>query len=71
MLARLCGLIMPGVKIGDGAIVASRAVVTKDVPLIVGGNPARVRMRFDEATVAALLDPLVDWKSKRSRATWP
>jgi virginiamycin A acetyltransferase len=50
---------MPGVKIGDGAIVASRAVVTKDVPpyAIVGGNPARViRMRFDEATVAALLD---------------
>ncbi|NLG44280.1 MAG: CatB-related O-acetyltransferase [Phycisphaerae bacterium] len=53
------GLIMPGVKIGDGAIVASRAVVTKDVPpyAIVGGNPARViRMRFDEVTVAALLD---------------
>jgi acetyltransferase-like isoleucine patch superfamily enzyme len=50
---------MPGVKIGDGAIVASRAVVTKDVPpyAIVGGNPARViRMRFDEATVAALLE---------------
>jgi virginiamycin A acetyltransferase len=51
-------LIMPGMKIGDGAIVASRSVVTKDVPpyAIVGGNPARViRTRFDEPTIAALL----------------
>ena len=52
-------LIMPGVKIGDGAIVASRSVVTKDVPPyhIVGGNPARVlRARFDAATIQALLE---------------
>ena len=52
-------LIMPGVQLGDGAIVASRAVVTKDVPPyhIVGGNPARsIRARFDDATVAALLE---------------
>jgi virginiamycin A acetyltransferase len=52
-------LIMPGVKIGDGAVVATRAVVTKDVPpyAIVGGNPSRViRQRFDEPTVAALLE---------------
>jgi len=50
-------LVMPGVRIGDGAIVASRAVVTRDVPPyhIVGGNPARtIRARFDEATIAAL-----------------
>lgn len=50
--------ILPGVTIGDGAIVGGSAVVASDVPpyAIVVGNPARiVRMRFDEATVAALL----------------
>ena len=50
-------LIMPGVHIGDGAIVAARSVVTKDVPdyALVGGNPARViRMRFPEETIARL-----------------
>lgn len=50
-------LVMPGVTIGDGAIVASRSVVTRDVPpyAIVGGNPAQVvRTRFDEATVERL-----------------
>lgn len=52
-------MIMPGVTIGDGAIVAARSVVSADVPpyAIVAGNPARVlRRRFDDATVAALLD---------------
>jgi virginiamycin A acetyltransferase len=42
-------LIMPGVRIGDGAIVASRSVVVSDLPAyaIAGGNPARViRRRF-------------------------
>lgn len=50
--------ILPGVTIGDGAIVAAKAVVSGDVPpyAIVAGNPARVvRMRYDEATVARLL----------------
>jgi|SRR5690606_7164511 virginiamycin A acetyltransferase len=52
-------IIMPGVRIGNGAIVAARAVVTHDVPdyAIVGGNPAKVlKMRFDRHTVARLLD---------------
>jgi len=50
-------LIMPGVQVGNGAIIAARAVVAKDVPAytIVGGNPAKpLRARFDDATVAAL-----------------
>lgn len=51
-------VIMPGVTIGPGAIVAARAVVTQDVPpfTIVGGNPARpMKARFDDDTVARLL----------------
>jgi virginiamycin A acetyltransferase len=51
--------IMPGLTIGDGAIVASCSVITKDVPpyAIVGGNPATlIRRRFDDATVARLLE---------------
>lgn len=51
-------VIMPGVTIGDGAIVAARAVVTRDVPAyaIVAGNAARVvRMRFDKTTIRRLL----------------
>ena len=50
-------LVMPGVKIGNGAIVAARAVVVKDVPAyaVVGGNPAQVlKSRFPPETVAAL-----------------
>ena len=51
-------LIMPAVSIGDGAIIASRSVVTKDVPpySIVAGNPAKIiRYRFDDVTIASLL----------------
>ncbi|MCB1486433.1 MAG: CatB-related O-acetyltransferase, partial [Bauldia sp.] len=52
-------MVMPGVTIGDGAIVASRSVVTGDVApyAVVGGNPAReIRKRFDAETIEALLD---------------
>ncbi|WP_420873785.1 CatB-related O-acetyltransferase [Nocardia huaxiensis] len=51
-------LIMPGVTIGDGAIIATGAVVTADVPpyTIVGGNPAQVvKQRYSDADVARLL----------------
>lgn len=52
-------LIMPGVKIGDGAVIAAKSVVTKDVPpyTIVGGNPAcSIKQRFSDAEVAQLLE---------------
>lgn len=51
-------LIMPGVRIGDGAIIGARAVAAKDVPpyTVVAGNPAKkIRQRFDDATIEALL----------------
>ena len=52
-------VIMPGLTIGNGAIIAAHAVVTKDVPdyAVVGGNPARlIKMRFDSETIALLLE---------------
>ena len=51
--------IMPGVRIGAGAIVAAASVVTRDVPpyTVVGGNPAAIiRMRYPAETIDELLE---------------
>ncbi len=52
-------IIMPGVHIGDGAIVAAYSVVAKDVPpyTVVGGNPIKtIKQRFDEELTQLLLE---------------
>lgn len=68
-------LIMPALNIGSGAIIATRSVVTKDVPpfAIVGGNPAKIiRMRFDDATIEQLLDiAWWDWPIEKITANLP
>jgi virginiamycin A acetyltransferase len=56
-------LIMPGVRIGNGAIIAAGSVVVSDVPAygIVGGNPGRVlRRRYSDSDVE-LLERIAWW----------
>lgn len=51
-------VVMPGIHIGNGAIIAANSVVTKNVPdyHIVGGNPAKIiRKRFDDNLIQYLL----------------
>ncbi|MGR6430760.1 type B chloramphenicol O-acetyltransferase [Rhizobium sp. PAMB 3174] len=68
-------IVMPGISIGDGAIIGTRALVTKDVEpyAIVGGNPARViRKRFDDAQIAMLLElRWWDWKDEDLQKAMP
>ena len=68
-------MLMPGVTVGEGAIVASGAIVTKDVApyMIVAGNPATpVRSRFDEGTVERLLAlKIYDWPEAKFAALQP
>ena len=52
-------IVLDGVSIGTGSIIAANSVVTKDVPpyAIVAGSPARIiRFRFDESKIKELLD---------------
>ena len=63
-------VIMAGVAIGDGAVIAARAVVAKDVPpyTIVGGMPAKpIRKRFSDQEIAQLLE-LQWWNWQIGRA---
>ncbi|MDE7087671.1 MAG: Vat family streptogramin A O-acetyltransferase [Clostridia bacterium] len=50
--------VLPGVHIGDGAIIGANSVVSKDVPpyCVAGGNPVKIiRKRFDDETIDYLL----------------
>lgn len=68
-------MILSGLTIGDGAIVAAGAVVTKDVPAyaVVGGNPARlIRWRFEEPIRQMLQESAWwDWPAEEIKAIAP
>lgn len=68
-------IVMPGITIGDGAVVGTRAVVTRDVAAyaVVGGNPAKpIRQRFDNESVERLLElRWWDWSDDQLRNAMP
>ena len=65
-------MIMPGVTIGEGAIIAANTVVTKDVApySIVAGSPAQViRKRFDDEVIKQLIKlKIYDWNKEKFKA---
>lgn len=67
--------IMPGVNIGNGAIIAAHSVVTKDVESysIVGGNPAKlIRKRFTDEQIKKLLNiAWWNWNIKKITSALP
>ncbi|ETO93973.1 CatB-related O-acetyltransferase [Legionella oakridgensis] len=62
-------MIMPGIQIGEGAVIAANAIVTKDVEpyTIVAGNPAKiVKKRFDNETIKRLLAlNIYEWSDEK------
>ncbi|KKB86588.1 chloramphenicol acetyltransferase [Devosia limi DSM 17137] len=68
-------IIMAGVTIGHGALIGTRALVTKDVEpyAIVGGNPAKlIRKRFSDANIALLLEMAWwDWSDEQLQIAIP
>lgn len=68
-------IIMPGITVGDGAVIGTRALVTKNVEpyAIVGGNPAKtIRKRFDDDSIAMLIEmKWWDWPAEQLQAAMP
>lgn len=68
-------IVMPGVTIGDGAVIGTRALVTRDIEpyAIVGGNPAKtIRKRFNDADIVRLLELCWwDWSDEELQDAMP
>lgn len=71
----MCAMIMPGVKIGNGAIVAAHSVVTRDVApyTLVGGNPAKeIKKRFTDEEIVILQEvKWWDWSEEKIKKLLP
>ena len=68
-------IVMPGITVGHGAVVGTRALVTRDVEpyTIIGGNPGTpIRKRFKDEQIAMLLEMAWwDWPEERLNAAMP
>lgn len=68
-------MIMPGIKVGHGAVIGSRALVTKDVEpyTIIGGNPAKqIKKRFCDDEIVLLLEmEWWNWSLDQIKAAMP
>jgi len=71
----MCSMIMPGVRLGHGVIIAAQSVVTHDVPeyCLVGGNPAKfIRKRFTDDEIKLILElKWWEWSESKINALLP